>query len=158
MFRITVMSRKDAVRFADGPATGEATAMVSIGTPGQRYANRPERGAAVQKICYAEFFDITPEFASDRFPVMPDAMAHRIARFVITQQRLGMRHLVIHCDFGQSRSAGVAKAVAAFYGIPESDIKYAPDSCPNPFVTDAIANALNDWYRRHGEPPPTKTE
>ncbi len=63
--------------------------------------------------------------------------ADRIAEFVVREQHR-VRSLVVHCRYGQSRSAGVAKAIAAAYGLDfPADYEYA-----NNFVHDRVLAAL----------------
>ena len=156
MFHITVMSRQQAVRFSHKPFSGETVAMISISTPETYYNNCPRRGAAIQKICYSEFYDITTEWADERTPAITEPIADHIARFIIDQDRTGIQHLIIHCDAGQSRSAGVARAIEKFYGMQKSEVKYGPISCPNMTVCDAVLNSLTNWYKRHNRIPPTE--
>ena len=154
MFHITVMSRQDAIRTCHKPSNGETTAMVSISTPDTYYTQHPRKSSSVQKICYVEFYDITTEYADDRTPVISEDAADQIAKFVIAQHHAGTQHLIIHCDAGQSRSAGVAKAISDFYQMPDDAIKYTREKYPNLTVSDAVKRAMQNWYESHSETPP----
>ncbi len=63
--------------------------------------------------------------------------ADRIAEFIVREQARA-RSFVVHCRYGRSRSAGVAKAIASAYG-PAFAADY---EVANIFVRDRILAAL----------------
>lgn len=118
------------------PRPGEA--IISITDRGAPQANLNEGWTAVLRV---SFDDVDP-LETEREP--DDALielqvheAERIAGFV-RNHRHQVGTLVVHCRFGQSRSAGVAKAVAKAYGLHfPNGYRYA-----NSFVHQLVLDAL----------------
>ena len=114
--RILFVSQSWAEEFAPGP-TDAVVSITKIGAPPA--ALLPGWGAALR----LSFDDIDPLDPDDE-PVDPDddacAMqaehARQIAVFVRSLP-LGCDTLVIHCRYGQSRSAAVARAVCEHFGL-----------------------------------------
>ena len=69
----------------------------------------------------------------------PD-MARRIVAFVQEQQRVNVRLLIVHCEAGMSRSAGVAAALSLFYNHDETYflVHYRPNALVRRLMLDAL--------------------
>jgi predicted protein tyrosine phosphatase len=73
--------------------------------------------------------------------------AEKIADFV----RSGypqVERIIVHCEFGISRSAGVAAAISKFYEGNSGGIFGNPDYCPNRTCYDFVLSALKDKKKR----------
>ena len=115
MIDLSVMSRPEAEKYV--PAV--PTAYVSIYTPADepaQFLTHPHI-CGVLKICFDDLKD--PRFQGlplemlDNRPaqLITDAQAMEIKNFVQACYDRGIRHFLIHCDGGISRSPGVASAL-----------------------------------------------
>lgn len=112
-FPVTVLSREDAIRQAD--SFEKDICVISIVTPGEK---------AVQFPCdtlHVSFYDTTESIG------ISIADAVQIKDFVNQELAKGIKHLVVHCDAGVSRSAGVAAAISKAIGQDESEILDNPN-------------------------------
>ena len=134
---IHVRDRVDAVRITRRPRTGRRTVMISVSSPSLEYPQPVRPGGDVRVVLPVAFEDVTGGPGA-----ISDDDATRIARFVKFQISRGVEDLIIHCDAGISRSAGVAVAVAEYLNIPISEIDFAEPPDPNPTVRDAVLRAL----------------
>ena len=68
-------------------------------------------------------------------------MAQQVATFVQEQYGQGTRLIVVHCEAGMSRSAGVATALSQFYNRDETFflVHYRPNSWVRKLVLEAMA-------------------
>ena len=138
--KITVMNRKQAIQYTSEHPMDDYTALISIATPNQEYNAWPAVNNAMN-VLFVEFYDIVT--SEEHVPVIPDTTAELIAATVQGWLNNGVKHILIHCDAGQSRSAGVARAIADAYQIPDNNITYTiPNVFPNPTVRDKIRNCL----------------
>jgi predicted protein tyrosine phosphatase len=130
-------ARAEAMR----PPRGAA--LISITNADASPANLPDSWAALHR---AAFDDIDPDdtefddfFADDDYEYVPMSMdqATAIAEFIVAIER-HCTSLVVHCRFGQSRSAAIAKAVCTARGL------HFPRhyELPNPFVYRLMCRAL----------------
>lgn len=130
---IRVMSRREAIaRFGvEHEGTIEPlTALVSITTP------EPFCGTlgpidfdeeSLLAVLPMRFGDVLP----DEETAMTEGQAEEIVAFVRRMEDAGARHLVVHCDGGVSRSAGVAAAIGVLLGIGDGFVFDSPRMCPN---------------------------
>lgn len=110
-FVITVLSRDDAQQYR--PKDGHVV-MISISDPGSplpQFFAEDTYGAMLR----VQFHDIERMIPWLSFEPICDSHAHDIARFILLSSRKAC-NLVIHCEAGISRSAGVAAAVCTYYG------------------------------------------
>lgn len=130
-------ARAEAMR----PPRGAA--LISITDADAPSASLPDGWVALHR---AAFDDIDPEnieldefFEDDDYEYVPMSMdqATAIAQFVVAVER-HCTSLVVHCRFGQSRSAAIAKAVCTARGL------HFPRhyELPNPFVYRLMCRAL----------------
>jgi predicted protein tyrosine phosphatase len=95
-----------------------------------------------------KFFDTDSRVAQIRVPpphmtgFTPD-MARQIVQFVQEQRARDTHLIVVHCEFGMSRSAGVASALSFFYNQDETFflVHYQPNSWVRRLLMDALRNA-----------------
>ncbi len=143
--KIFVMNRKEAIEFCKHPHLAQF-AMISIGTPHEDYEEEPFCGIAnnVVGICCVNFFDL-----DDTYPIKEGLMkyedAKKIAEFVSQNKD---KIIIVHCDAGQSRSAGVAAAISRYYNNDESEYFDNPRYTPNMLCYRLMMNAMINYDLR----------
>lgn len=113
-------------------------ALVSITDRGAADANLNDGWAAVLRVSFDDVDPVEMPMAPDEglVEIQPQE-AEQIAAFV-HGLKPGVCTLVVHCKHGQSRSAGVAKAVAEAYGLHfPASYRYA-----NNFVHERVLQSL----------------
>lgn len=113
---ILVMGRAAAIQYCRQKHSASA-AIVSISDPNMVYTSEPyiTRGNGVSAILSLSFCDADEPgkdvygHETDGRDLMSDEAAMRVARFVKEHTN---ERLIIHCDAGISRSAGVAAAIS----------------------------------------------
>lgn len=132
---IQVMSRNEAIRrFGAGRDRRDevpaGTAVVSITTP-EPFCGRlgpvDFDDDSLLGVLHVRFGDVLPGEEG----TMTEAQADEVVSFVRRMEGLGMEHLVVHCDGGVSRSAGVAAALGLMLGTGDSFVFDDPMKCPN---------------------------
>lgn len=139
---IFVLSRPEAVELCDtfAPKPGQSAGMVSISTPEQEYSLAPHTSKYVQKLLLLSFYDVGGRDPSG-LPQITEEQARSIAQFVYSCHNSGM-DIIVHCDGGISRSAGVACAIADHFGISRDDIIKFHAIYPNMYVRDMVLKEL----------------
>jgi predicted protein tyrosine phosphatase len=137
---IVVMDRGGAVSYSFSPHI-EESAVVSISTNMQKYhtavfSSPSNHIHAVLRLCFDDVEGgpgcMQPEDAS------------KIRQFVEANKD---RKIIVHCDAGISRSAGIAAALMKFYNGDDSMIFDSPRYRPNMLCYRLMLNELNDWER-----------
>lgn len=105
---VTVLSRQEAE--AQAPTFGSNDFVVSIGNPEQAELHFP------CPVLHLHFFDKE----DDR--CITEEQADTLAAFVRKEIGLGRHHLIVHCNQGISRSAGVAAAFLRAFRFDEEII------------------------------------
>lgn len=120
------------------PSPGDA--IISITGHGTPEANLKRGWAACLRISFDDVDPIeSPLEPGENLTEIEESQAVQIAKFV-RQTASTAKVLVVHCRYGQSRSAGVAKAVAEFYGLHfPQDYEYA-----NNFVYGLVITKLRE--------------
>ena len=137
--KIFVMNRKEAIEFCKHPHLAQF-AMISIGTPHEDYKEVPFCNTTnnVVDICFVNFFDL-----DNTYPIKEGLMKHedakKIAKFV-SQNR--DKIIIVHCDAGQSRSAGVAAAISRYYNNYDFEYFDNPRYTPNMRCYHLMMNAM----------------
>lgn len=123
---------------------GERLCVVSINTPG-----RPLRFRAEYHNILSIGFD-----DADRYPppgethvianpvLFTDEQATEVCEFVAGEVEDDVQRILVHCDAGVSRSAGMAAALAKFY--TGDDMWFFRHKRPNMLVYRLMMNALGD--------------
>lgn len=132
---VTVMNRSEATRYCykhhDNPVV-----IISISTPGMPYKNSPFKSSAnkVRAIMRVWFED------EDRGPgIMTDEDAAKIKRIL---DQMPDTDIIVHCDAGTSRSAGVAAAILKAKTGSDRAIFNSPKYRPNMHCYRTMLNAL----------------
>lgn len=143
--KIFVMNRKEAIEFCKHPHLAQF-AMISIGTPHEDYKEEPFCSITnnVVGICCVNFFDL-----DSTYPIKGGLMkykdAKKIAEFVSQNKD---KTIIVHCDAGQSRSAGVAAAISRYYNNDESEYFDNPRYTPNMLCYRLMTNAMINYDLR----------
>lgn len=133
--KVCVMNRAGAVRYSYSPNL-EASAVISISTPYEEYAERiyPSPYNKISAVIRLVFDDV--DGGKD---CMTAEDAQKIARFVKLHED---KKIIVHCDAGVSRSAGIAAAIMKYYNCDDTPIFDSPRYCPNMLCYRLTLNAL----------------
>lgn len=133
---VDFVSQKWAELYNPGPHE----AIISITGHATPDANLKQGWAACLRISFDDVDPIeSPLEPGENLTEMREGQAAQIAEFV-RRTAATVKVLVVHCRYGQSRSAGVAKAVAEFYGLQfPQDYEYA-----NNFVYRHVIEKLRE--------------
>lgn len=107
MPKVVVLNAFDANRYAH-KSHPEASVIISIGTPHDERTRRPQISGNIQDVLCLSFYDV--EDPTPALPGMSPEDGQKVAQFV-QKWWDRVQLFVIHCDAGQSRSAGVAAAI-----------------------------------------------
>lgn len=115
--QVIFLSQESAEAYRPQPTE----AIISITDDGAEDANLSPDWRYVLRVSFNDVdpMESPPEPGED-FSPMGDHHADRIAAFVSDHHHL-IATLVVHCRYGQSRSAGVAKAIASHHGLQFPD-------------------------------------
>ena len=131
--KISIMSRIEAEQYS--PAAHAAIISITDTDPLGLHlaAFAPERYLMIHR----EQFDDISNDLDPFFTAISWAQAERLAQFIRLAHESGIDELVIHCEAGISRSAGVAVAACSIIGIDDG-FCYEGDRRPNPLVRDRV--------------------
>lgn len=140
------MSRSDAIRYCHQPHS-TAAVMISISDPYIQYASKPKPNpvSGVREVLYLAFCDadVPGKDVYGRNAGISDLMtvndARRVASFV---KRNADKTIIVHCDAGISRSAGVAAAILKWATGDDAQIFKAGRYCPNMWAYRKTLEAL----------------
>lgn len=130
---VTVMSRHEAI---DAYGTGhekdipDGTALISItGTMSPSPVIGPPDfdEDSLMGLLRLAFLDVTGPSGN----CMTRTQAYEVVGFVRKMVAAGMRHLAVHCNAGESRSAGVAAACAYLLGLDDIGLFEMSSLSPN---------------------------
>ena len=133
--RIVVMNRRDAVRYSYG-LHEDKSVVVSIGDIGSEYSESvyPSRYNGICAVLPLRFDDV-----DGGINCMVSEEAVMIKSFV---ERHKDKLIIVHCDAGVSRSAGIAAALMKYYNGDDSEIFDDTRYCPNMFCYRTMLNVL----------------
>lgn len=136
---IKVMNRTEACRYSYSPHS-EKSAVISIGDIGSTYkeAVYPSPYNGICAVLPLRFDDVD---GGENCMVVEEAV--RIMTFV---ERHRDKLIIVHCDGGVSRSAGVAAALMKFYNGDDTPIFDNPRYCPNMLCYRLMLNVLTGNY------------
>ena len=136
------MNRNEAIEFCKHSHLGQF-AMISISTPHVEYSEFPFCTTTnnVIDICEVQFFDL-----DNTYPIKKGLMelkdAKKIAEFVSYYRD---KIIIVHCDAGQSRSAGVAAAISRYYNGHCFEYFHHPCYTPNMFCYRLMMEAMRKY-------------
>lgn len=127
---IVVMNRQQAIEYCHTPHK-EQSIIISIYTPCEEYHDEPFMstiiGNGVYEICRVEFFDI-----DNHYPISTGRMTMDHAEIIAdTIERNLDKKIIVHCDAGQSRSAGIAAAISKYYNGTDEEFFSNEKMVPN---------------------------
>lgn len=133
--KITVMNRADAVRYSYRPQN-ERSAVISISTPNEKYNGNIHSSIynGISGVLRLWFDDV--ESGQD---CIQKEDAEKIKRFVEAHKE---DQIIVHCDAGISRSAGIAAALMKYYNGDDTPIFDNPRYCPNMLCYRTMLNVL----------------
>ncbi len=122
---VIVMNRSEAIRYSYRPHD-EISAIVSIATPSAEYDGTNiyrSRYNKIHAILRLQFDDV-----EDGNDVITIDDAKKIHSFIEANKN---RKIIVHCDAGISRSAGIAAALMKHYNGDDTPIFNNPKYVPN---------------------------
>ena len=145
VYRGDVLSLQVLDRFAVRLCShDEPYAVISITDP---EASHPAlvRSDHCRDVLRLRFLDIDGRIAQIRIPAphvvgFTPEIAAKIAEFVREQRKNGVNLIVVNCEFGMSRSAGVAAALSLYYNYDETFflVHFQPNSWVRRLVLEAL--------------------
>ena len=132
---VCVMNRTDAIRYSYHPQDEQAV-VISISTPFDRHSEK------IYPSPYNKIVAVLPLLFDDvdgGKDCMTAEDAQKIAAFV---KRHEGKKIIVHCDAGVSRSAGIAAAILKHYTGDDRKIFDSPRYCPNMLCYRLTLNAL----------------
>lgn len=149
---VKIMSRKDLMELAKEPFSADV-AVISITDSDDEDV---ELQYQPEHLLRLKFDDVSDEIfeqmlgrkptvaemrqISSRFHMISNAQSKQIADFIISQKTTGT--LVCQCEYGQSRSAGVAAAVEEYYHRRGVRIFADPRYFPNKYIFRKLLRSL----------------
>ena len=151
---VVVMSRKYAVTYCEMPHETESV-IISISSPNMLYNSAPfmSEQNKVKDILELSMYDAdgdgydvygTRVYADD---LMKDEQAQAIVDFV---RKYEDKRIIVHCDAGISRSAGVAAAILRSYTGDDSRIFDSARHAPNMYIYYKVLKAFGYDYTPDG--------
>lgn len=149
---VTVMSRRDAVRYCYQPHDRNAV-MISISDPCMDYETAPFASPhnRVRSILRLSFHDADRPGLDvygrrvDESDLMTQEDAASIRDFLKANTDVDV---IVHCDAGISRSSGVAAAILKFFNGTDEQIFKSGRYCPNMWCYRRVLEALMDGGRK----------
>ena len=137
-----IMSRYNA-RQATYEKDASDTAIISITDPGTK-SNKFYPQPWLLAVLELQFVDVEEPRAGHISHQQAKEIADFIREFYIKVNRI-----IVHCEYGQSRSAGVAAAISKFYEDHDSgifsNVAYSPNKTCYFYVLDALKKLkIND--------------
>lgn len=124
MVNVLVMSRKEAERYSHSTHFDES-AVISVSTPDEQYDMNIYGSIynGIKRILRLSFDDV-----DNGSLAMTEGDAASIAEFVEENKD---KTIIVHCDAGISRSAGIAAAIMKHYNGDDTPIFNSRLYCPN---------------------------
>lgn len=126
---IQVMSREQAIQYCKQPHRNK-TIIISIITPKEQYDDflfSDEDFNGVTNILEVSFCDIDGNYPINTYK-MKKTDAKKIIDFINQNQN---RDIIVHCDYGVSRSAGIAAALSKYYNKTDEPFFNSNNYVPN---------------------------
>ena len=143
MYYISVMSREKAKAYSFKQNTEMKSAVISISDIDREKNKIVFSERNVVKVLWVKFED-TADPESDY--AISTKNADNIAKFVKNLDE-DIKHIIVHCEAGISRSAGVAAAILKHYTNDDSAIYDNPRFVPNNLCYRKVLEAL--YYFGH---------
>lgn len=147
--KISVMSRSEVIRYCH-MAHDAPSAIISISDPNMIYTTRPfcsaeNRVIAILSLTFCDADkpgkDIYGNDA-DESDLMSQEDARKVVQFVNLHVE---KHIIVHCDAGISRSAGVEAAISKYVTGDDSVFFNSGRYYPNMWCYRKTLNAFENW-------------
>ena len=123
--KFNIMNRTEAIQYAKNEHA-ERAAIVSISSRSHSNANLTIGGGNnIQGIIFLSFDDTESSISG-----ISESQAKHIIDFVDSMKN-DVDKIIVHCDAGVSRSAGVCAAIEKYLGYDDSNIFDTPKYIPN---------------------------
>ena len=136
-----IMNRKEA-RYASGETSAPTTAIISITDVGDEQ-NEFYPASWIYAVLHIQFDDVIERGHN----CITKTNAQEIAEFALENYDKAER-LIVHCEFGQSRSAGVAAALCQHFEGHDNGISTDPRYFPNWTCYKYVLRALEEINSR----------
>ena len=133
-----VYSRQKAKR--ESYRINESTLIISIADPGLA-PNVFARNSNIIGLCRLQFDDVTEENARPEDVLMSDSDAAKIKDYVL-RYKDRVECIIVHCEVGVSRSAGVMAAIQKYLTGDDSDIFNNGAFSPNMYCYRMMLDAF----------------
>jgi len=152
---VVILDKLTAIKVAE--IFPKSFAVISISTPGDEPPKFPTN-KSLKFLLPLSFYDIdptswkTPEWKESlkkyKDGIFSEEQAKQIIKFVYELEENGINILIVHCDAGVSRSAGVGAAIELILNGSDKAVFNNRKFIPNRFVYRTIINTL---YKMEGE-------
>ena len=148
--QIKVISRDDAMAFCQKPHLAQFV-MISISNPYTAYSSQPFMSEKNNIIDILRLSFVDADGVSDldvygkiarKEDMFSDEQAKQVVDFA---EKYKNYPIIVHCDAGISRSAGVGAAILKHYTGSDSQIFNSRWYAPNMFVYYKVLKAFGDW-------------
>ena len=135
--KITILSKSELFKLLEKKELTSRTAVVSFADEQDEFLELPEEVECLKVV----FYDIRPSSTVPEHydSLLPEAL--EIARFVSNKIKEG-KDIVCQCDYGISRSAGLAAAILERYAHKGLDVFSDYRYTPNQFVYNKVLKEL----------------
>ena len=141
MKKVIVLNRKQAEVMTETDF-GINRVIISISTVGDKMPNFHENHSVKEILdCYFNDFEAEDKGKFPSWLFINEDIARQIANFVKKWWN-EIEQIIVHCDGGVSRSAGVAAAILKHFTNDDSEIFDNPNFYPNMMVYRMVLNAL----------------
>ena len=137
MQKVIVLNREQAIRLTETDSSLERV-IISISSLWDNPPKFNKNNFAIRAVCNL-FFDDEESGPN----TITEADAAKIKAFLL-QWYDKVDQIVVHCDAGVSRSAGVAAAILKYYTIDDSQIFDNWKYCPNMLCYRMVLNKLTE--------------
>ena len=122
----------------------EPTLIISVTDPSASLNNFSHDNRNIIAICRLQFDDVTPETKGDGEVLMTAADAKKIKDYVLAYKSR-VENIIVHCEFGISRSAGIAAAICEYLTGDPSKILESREYCPNRYCYRLTLDTLRSY-------------
>lgn len=136
---VEVMSKQKVEKFMYKPHQGNYI-IISIRAHDSSQLNIPiDTESNIKDVLYLMFDDVTDGYDNVITPDIADKIGEFVLKHKNTEDKL---NLIVHCDAGRSRSAGVAGAIMKYLFNDDAPIFHNKAYCPNMTCYMKVLHAL----------------
>jgi predicted protein tyrosine phosphatase len=145
--QVEVMNREQAKRFSFQPHSFES-AMISITDPDKPVVlfDRSRQKNGIRFVTRVSFWDEE----EDKHGCISEEQAQTIAEAALDARGFCVDMIVVHCEAGKCRSAGVAAAILKAFTGDDTSVFNDPQYTPNMICYRRVLNALMESMEKIG--------